>query len=111
MDNFGAKLDYMNPRTSPPMYPCGHCKTLIPRARALRQAGYCDLCEWMTTSDVRQYLMVGPNTPRNWTKQGRIRQAKLNGQPLYHRADIELMRAQWIQEKRGWVGLVGAVWV
>jgi hypothetical protein len=88
-----------------PMYPCGHCKTLIPRVQALRQAGYCEACEFMTVEEVMRETLV------SWPLLGRLEQrhewnpVRTCGRLLLHRAEVEHFKARRRAQKKGWFHL------
>lgn len=82
---------YTPPVPPPPTYSCGHCGKVIPRAMALRQAGYCESCEWMTTAQVVRRLLINSRTLRQWTAAGKIPRYGA-WRNLYHRADVEAKR-------------------
>lgn len=79
---------YTSPVPPPRTYPCGHCGKLIPRAMAMRQAGYCDACEWMTSVEVQRLRIAHRQTLRKHLSRGAL--------PLYHRADVEQFNANMV---------------
>lgn len=91
------------------MYPCGHCHTPIPRALAMRQAGYCDSCEWMLTWEVIDRLGVNRETVIRMTARGELLQAGKNiPRPLWHRSTVEHKRHLMVINRQGWAWLVSS---
>lgn len=97
---------YTPPVPPPPTYPCGHCGKLIPRVQALRQAGYCERCEWMTTDEALRRLMIANQTLDRMADRGELRKVKVGHRVLWHRAEIEGAREQMRLKGKGWVGLL-----
>jgi hypothetical protein len=95
----------------PPTYPCGHCKKLIPRVQALRQSGYCQACEFLSTAQALEALMVSGRTLGRMADRGELRKVKILTRVLWRRAEIETMREQMRVTGKGWVGLTEAATV
>lgn len=74
---------------------------MIPRAMALRQAGYCERCEWMTAEQVLRYLMISRRT----LDRRAIPCTKLGSSVRCHRADVESYKRRTQQRKTTWLYL------
>ena len=96
---------YTPPVLPPPRYPCGQCGRLIPHVRAMHSAGYCEDCEFLSTSQVLETLMVSDRTLDRMAYRGELRKIKVGHRVLWHRAEIETVREQMRLRGRGWVGL------
>jgi hypothetical protein len=103
-----SKIPVMLAPMDKPLYPCGHCGVMFPRVQALRQAGYCQRCEFMTRAEVVEYLMVGTHTPLLWSWAGKVRTVKIAHRLLFPRADVEHMGARMRATKRSWSALIAA---
>jgi hypothetical protein len=55
---------------------------------ALRSAGYCEACEYMTTEQVLRLLMIARSTVIRMAQRGELHRGG-EGRALYHRADVE----------------------
>ena len=73
----------------------------------MRQAGYCDRCEWMPLSEVCDRLILHPNTPPKWAASGKLTRTTHLPVPLYLRASVEHQREQMIEQGKGWLGRFG----
>jgi excisionase family DNA binding protein len=89
----------------PRTYPCGACGKIIPRAMALRQAGYCEMCEYMTTAEALALLMVGGNTLSRMYARGELRCARVGRKRLWPRADVVGAYERMRLAGKGWAGL------
>jgi hypothetical protein len=69
-------------------YSCGHCGKLIPRVMALRQAGYCERCEFMTAVEVMRHTLLSRPTLLAKERRGEWTVVRIDARPLYHRADV-----------------------
>ena len=78
---------------------------MIWRAQALRQAGYCDACEFMTTAQAAERLVADRKALYRMAARGKLRKVKISARALWHRAEIEGVSAQWTREGRGLFGL------
>ena len=90
--------------TDIPTYPCAHCGAVIPRVRAIHQAGYCDSCEYMTTDEVMRYLHITDCQVARWRKAGKLPSPGIPRR--YARADVEQQRDKMLQKKTAWLRLI-----
>jgi DNA-binding MarR family transcriptional regulator len=78
---------------------------MIPRAMALRQAGYCERCEWMTSVEVVKATLLTWNTLTALGRRGEWHVARIGRHRLYHRADVTAFIDRAQQRKTAWVAL------
>ena len=86
-------------------YPCAHCGEMTWRAFALRSAGYCEKCEWMTVSEAERATLMSRRHILIYRLNGKWLSVRIGGHVLIHRADVDQTIAQREQNGRGWVGL------
>lgn len=78
---------------------------MIPRVQALRQAGYCQRCEFMTRAEAQQYLGISESTAMRRLPFVRIAGTR---RVLIARADVEHLRARLLAQKKSWVAMAAA---
>jgi hypothetical protein len=67
---------------------------------ALRQAGYCESCEWMTAVQVMRELLTTRMTLLAYERRGEWRVVRSRWNPLYHRADVEQAKQKRLSRSR-----------